>query len=898
MWSTDSLSVIPFIRLTRYAFSIIRGHQALIALERSQAVPFSLCRMTRVLLFFTVATHGLACAFFYFCTRPEAAHYASAPWFATASTASRYLRSTYWSLMTFTTTGHVDIVGFNTPEVGRDWEIGAAIVVAFVATFVYIYINANFTTMMIRLNSRLEQYRTQLAGIDAYLKRNKVSKDVSKRVKRHFVRANRTDAGSDKALLESLPPSLQREVLQDIHMRTLQRAPTFFGLEPAALAQVCAVVRTVTFLPEEVLCAQGDVVSEMYFLEEGCILYSSLNAPDRGDQPRKSAGLDVGGGSIDCRNKLLKQRGAPMCEVAFLFGLRQEATLEAIGTSKCCVLHKNDFVQLMKDFPDILDLSQRSVVALLRDAEDPIVEEVERMQTKTQKQIAGASDMLYAAASGKLEIVQEAISHGGINVSEADYEGRTALHVAATAGRLDVVQFLINAKANVNRKDNFGKTPLANAITKGHPDVVKELHDAGGELGWSEAETASELCDMAREGHTQRLVLLLACGAHVNAADYDKRTCLHVAASEGNVRICELLHEYKANVNACDRWGGTPLRDAIREGHYHVANMLRDAEGQLNFDEATASGELCELARKGLKERLTLLLKSGCAVNAKDYDARTCLHLAASEGNLSIVEQLVQLDAAVNAKDRWGGTPLRDAVREGHMEVAKALSRLGGTLGYNEAETSGELCELARQGSLDKLTTMLACGVSVNAADYDRRTCLHLAASEGNIHAVEMLLNSGADVNFQDRWGGTPLSDALREGHRVVANLLQERGGDLGMDTLTMAMALCEHARLGKLEALEDLLRCGADPTAVDYDERTALHIAAAEGQKGIAQSLLDKGARPDATDRWGTTPVQDAERAGHNWPSSFWDQTARQAHMERRKSSFVTGSLGGKSAK
>eukprot|EP00966_Prymnesium_polylepis_P068701 1595886-Prymnesium_polylepis.1 len=36
-------------------------------------------------------------------------------------------------------------------------------------------INANFTTMMIRLNSRLEQYRTQLAGIDAYLKRNKVS---------------------------------------------------------------------------------------------------------------------------------------------------------------------------------------------------------------------------------------------------------------------------------------------------------------------------------------------------------------------------------------------------------------------------------------------------------------------------------------------------------------------------------------------------------------------------------------------------------------------------------------------------------------------------------------------------------------------------------------------------
>jgi hypothetical protein len=77
--------------------------------------------------------------------------------------------------MTFTTAGHVDIVSRDMSDAGKDWEVAAAIVVALVATFAYIYINANFTTMMIRLNSQLENYRTKLAGIDAYLSRNKVS---------------------------------------------------------------------------------------------------------------------------------------------------------------------------------------------------------------------------------------------------------------------------------------------------------------------------------------------------------------------------------------------------------------------------------------------------------------------------------------------------------------------------------------------------------------------------------------------------------------------------------------------------------------------------------------------------------------------------------------------------
>jgi len=90
---------------------------------------------------------------------------------------------------------------------------------------------------------------------------------------------------------------------------------------------------------------------------------------------------------------------------------------------------------------------------------------------------------------------------------------------------------------------------------------------------------------------------------------------------------------------------------------------------------------------------------------------------------------------------------------------------------------------------------------------------------------------------------------------------------------------LCERAREAKLEGLEWLLLSGADPTKADYDGRTALHVAAGEGNKKIVQLLVKHGGRVDVQDRWGNTPKQDAERGGFgSWPPSIWDSSAQTA--------------------
>merc|ERR1712138_299593 len=60
------------------------------------------------------------------------------------------------------------------------------------------------------------------------------------------------------------------------------------------------------------------------------------------------------------------------------------------------------------------------------------------------------------------------------------------------------------------------------------------------------------------------------------------------------------------------------------------------------------------------------------------------------------------------------------------------------------------------------------------------------------------------------------------------------------------------------------LLRNHADVDAKDYDSRTAIHLAASEGNLRIVEFLLDAGANPNSKDRWGGTALRDAVREGH----------------------------------
>jgi len=176
------------------------------------------------------------------------------------------------------------------------------------------------------------------------------------------------------------------------------------------------------------------------------------------------------------------------------------------------------------------------------------------------------------------------------------------------------------------------------------------------------------------------------------------------------------------------------------------------------------------------------------------------------------------------------------------------------------------LAQAAHAGFLQLIIFILSHGG--DSVDPGPAQALWWAAGTGHEEVVRAVLAQyRVDVNLRNPTGTTALHHATMESHHAVVKVLfAEDGIDVNLTDRDGASPLSWAAREGDVEMVELLLT--RDDINVDsennYFRKTPLSLAASIGCCAVVEKLLARGAHINAKDRYGRTPLDWADRAGH----------------------------------
>ena len=197
----------------------------------------------------------------------------------------------------------------------------------------------------------------------------------------------------------------------------------------------------------------------------------------------------------------------------------------------------------------------------------------------------GRTPLWTASFSGHLDVASLLVTRGAdLNRKASQVAlGFAPLHAAVQEGYLGIVTELVENGADVNLESGFHKeTPLSRAASNGRPEIADYLLEKGANTEIVDRNGKTPLYFAAFYGHPDIATSLLNRGAQVNRASVDLRySPLHVAALADHLDVIKVLLGWRALANMVDRSGQTPIFKAIKNGNFDVVEQLIGARANL-----------------------------------------------------------------------------------------------------------------------------------------------------------------------------------------------------------------------------------------------------------------------------------------------------------------------------
>ncbi|KAL8123943.1 hypothetical protein AgCh_011807 [Apium graveolens] len=555
----EPVRYLLWIRLSR----AVRVTELFEKLEKDIRVSYLFTRIIKLFVVELYCTHTAACIFYYLATTlpPSQEGYT---WIGSLKMGdynysdfreidlwTRYITSLYFAIVTMATVGYGDVHAVNNREmvfimvyVSLDMILGA-------------YLLGNMAALIVK-GSKTEKFRDKMSDLLDYMNRKKLGKQIFNEIKGH-VQSQYENSFTEYAVLQDIPISFRAKISQKLYEPYIRDVPIFKGCSSAFFKQIASKVHEETFLSGEVIVEQGDVMDQFYIICHGkLILQEELGSTEELEEPVH-----------------FQLNHSSLGEMSVLCNSRVPYTVQTRENSKLLRLDKQSFLNLL----DVYFSDGRFIINNL----------LEGKTTNLQNKILESDIVLHigkheseltmklncATYYGDLHRLKRLVA-AGADTSKTDYDGRSPLHLAASKGYEDIVQFLLQKKVGVNIIDKYGKTPLHEAIKNGHDLVASLLVESGASLHIFDAGNC--LCMAVAREDTDYLRRVMDNGANPNSKNYDLRTPLHLASSKGLCAIAHLLLEAGASVFSKDRWGKTPLDEARIGGNKNLVQLLENAK--------------------------------------------------------------------------------------------------------------------------------------------------------------------------------------------------------------------------------------------------------------------------------------------------------------------------------
>ena len=183
-------------------------------------------------------------------------------------------------------------------------------------------------------------------------------------------------------------------------------------------------------------------------------------------------------------------------------------------------------------------------------------------------------------------------------------------------------------------------------------------------------------------------------------------------------------------------------------------------------------------------------------------------------------------------------TPLHEAVKAENYQDVKALILIGAEINAKDGNNETPLCHAVEKNLVLIFEILLQNGADIEAKNnLTLRTPLYVASAMGHLEIVKMLLEKGAKMDVIDALGFTPIHVASGSGHNLTVEASLHYGAEIQ----------AEHS----------------------WSRNTPLHVAVQTifGNDKTVKTLVQKGAKLDAKNIKGDTPIHLAAKFGRNYP-------------------------------